>query len=117
MKTPPTRNSLAPLILACAVAVAVATTSAHAQPCGGYEVTAIIAGFVCGDHLAAVSPQALNEAGDVVGFVTCSLVQRAFRWTADTGLELIPMPPQTSQSRALAINGSKVAQNPARLSV
>ena len=73
-----------------------------------YEVTAIIAGFECGDHLAAVNPYALNEAGDVVGFVTCSLVQRAFRWTAETGLELIPMPPQTSQSRALAISGSKV---------
>ncbi len=73
-----------------------------------YEVTAIIAGFQCGDHLAAVSPFALNEAGDVAGFVTCSLVQRAFRWTAESGLELIPMPPQTSESRALAINGSKV---------
>jgi probable HAF family extracellular repeat protein len=73
-----------------------------------YEVTAIIAGFQCGDHLAAVTPFALNEAGDVAGFVTCSLVQRAFRWTAETGLELIPMPPQTSQSRALAISGSKV---------
>ena len=42
MKTPPSRISLAPLILACAVPVAVTTTSGHAQPCGGYEVTAII---------------------------------------------------------------------------
>ncbi|MEE9295239.1 MAG: hypothetical protein V3W34_09820 [Phycisphaerae bacterium] len=58
--------------------------------------------------MAAVSPFALNEAGDVVGFVTCSLVQRAFRWTADTGLELIPMPAGTTESRGLAINGSKV---------
>ena len=111
MNTQPSRISLAPLILVCAGAVAVATTSAHAQPRGGppeYEVTAIIAGFQCGDHLAAVSPWALNEAGDVAGFVTCSLVQRAFRWTAETGLELIPMPGGTTESRGLAINGSKI---------
>ena len=73
-----------------------------------YEVTAIIAGFECGDHLAAVTPYALNEAGDVVGFVTCSLVQRAFRWTAQSGLELIPMPGGTTESQGVAINGSKV---------
>ncbi len=71
-----------------------------------YEVTAIIVGFQCGDHLASVSPYALNEAGDVAGIVHC--FKCAFRWTADTGLELIPMPPQTSQSAALAISGSKV---------
>ena len=73
-----------------------------------YEVTAIIAGFECGDHLAAVSPNALNEVGDVAGMVTCFLVQRAFRWTAETGLELVPTPAGTSQSQALAIHGSKV---------
>ena len=73
-----------------------------------YEVTAIIAGFECGDHLAAVSPWAINEAGDVAGVVTCSLVQRAFRWTAESGLELIPMPAGTTESQGLAINGSKV---------
>ena len=94
-----------------AIAAAMVTVQAAHSGGGGppeYEVTAIIAGFVCGDHLAAVSPQALNEAGDVVGFVTCFLVQRAFRWTAETGLALIPMPPQTSESRAVAISGSKV---------
>ncbi len=92
------------------VAILTAMVIVQAAHSGGpeYEVTAIIAGFECGNHLAAVSPFALNEAGDVVGFVTCSLVQRAFRWTAETGLELIPMPPQTTQSRALAISGSKV---------
>ena len=94
-------------VFAIAAAIMIAQ-SAHSGGPPEYEVTAIIAGFECGDHLAAVTAFALNEAGDVVGFVTCSLVQRAFRWTAKTGLELIPMPPQTSQSRALAINGSKV---------
>ncbi len=75
------------------------TTSGAGPP--EYEVTAIIAGFQCGDHLAAVSPYALNEAGDVAGYVTCSLVQRAFRWTAETGLELIPMPAGTTESRTI----------------
>ena len=99
------------LVMTAAAIVIVRTAHAGGGGTSGgpeYEVTAIIAGFECGNHLAAVSPYALNEAGDVVGFVTCSLVQRAFRWTADTGLELIPMPPQTSQSRALAISGSKI---------
>ncbi|MCZ6857851.1 MAG: hypothetical protein O7F70_07605, partial [Gemmatimonadetes bacterium] len=82
--------------------------AAHGGGPPEYEVTAIIEGFQCGDHLAAVSTWALNEAGDVAGHVTCNLAQRAFRWTADTGLQLVPMPPQTSESRALAISGSKV---------
>ncbi len=103
-----TMNAPAPT----SVAILAAIVSVQAAHSGGdppeYEVTAIIAGFQCGDHLAAVSTWALNEAGDVAGHVTCNLAQRAFRWTADTGLELIPMPPQTSESRALAINGSKV---------
>ena len=91
-------------------AIAAAIMIAQSAHSGGpeYEVTAIIAGFECGDHLAAVNPWALNEAGDVAGFVTCSLVRRAFRWTADTGLEVIPMPAGTTESRGLAINGSKV---------
>ena len=85
-------------------------TAQAAHPGGPpeYEVTAIIEGFQCGDHLAAVTASALNETGDVAGHVTCNLVQRAFRWTAETGLELIPMPPLTTESRARAISGSKV---------
>ena len=93
--------------LVITAAVIMIAQSAHS---GGpeYEVTAIIAGFECGDHLAAVTPFALNEAGDVAGMVTCSLVQRAFRWTAETGLEVIPMPGGTTESQGVAINGSKV---------
>ena len=94
------------------LAILAAMVSVQTGYSGGpeYEVTAIIAGFECPPFgLAAVNPSALNEAGDVAGHVTCPAgVTRAFRWTAETGLELIPMPPQTSQSRALAINGSKV---------
>ena len=96
------------------LAILAAMVSVQTAHCGGgppeYEVTAIIAGFACPPFgLAAVSPWALNEAGDLAGHVTCPAgVTRAFRWTAETGLELIPMPPQTSESRASAINGSKV---------
>ena len=115
MKPQPRR--FAPIKLARAGAVSVGvlllTTATPGQlPSGGppeYEVTAIIAGFECPPGLAAVNPSALNEAGDVAGHVTCPPgVTRAFRWTAATGLELIPMPPQTTQSRALAIDGSRV---------
>ncbi len=105
--------------LATSLAILAAMVSVQAAHAGGinsgggppeYEVTAIIAGFECPPFgLAAVNPSALNEAGDVAGHVTCPAgVTRAFRWTAETGLELIPMPPQTSQSRALAISGAKV---------
>ncbi|MCZ6857852.1 MAG: hypothetical protein O7F70_07610 [Gemmatimonadetes bacterium] len=94
------------------LAILVAMASAQTALSGGgppeYEVTAIIEGFQCGDHLAAVTALALNDDGDVAGYTTCGLVQRAFRWTAETGLELVPMPPQTSESQALAISGSKV---------
>ena len=93
-------------------AIAAAMVSVQAAHSGGpeYEVTAIIAGFECPPFgLAAVNPSALNEAGDVAGHVTCPAgVTRAFRWTAETGLELIPMPAGTTESRGLAINGSKV---------
>ncbi|MEE8156343.1 MAG: hypothetical protein V3T53_15420 [Phycisphaerales bacterium] len=82
--------------------------AAHAGGPPEYEVTAIIEGFQCGDHLAAITVNALNDDGDVAGYTTCNLGQRAFRWTPETGLELIPMPAQTSESRARAIHGSKV---------
>ncbi|MEE8156340.1 MAG: hypothetical protein V3T53_15405 [Phycisphaerales bacterium] len=93
--------------LAILVAMATAQTALSGGP-PEYEVTAIIEGFQCGDHLAAVTPLALNQAGDVAGYTTCNLVQRAFRWTAETGLVLVPTPAGTSRSRALAISGSKV---------
>ncbi len=107
------RRTTSLAILAAMVSVQTGHSGGGATSGGGppdYEVTAIIAGFDCPPiGLAAVNPSALNEAGDVAGHVTCPPgVTRAFRWTADTGLELIPMPPQTSQSRALAISCSKV---------
>ena len=97
-------------IAAPTISLVLITAHISAQECGEYEVTAIIAGFQCGDHLAAVTPFALNEAGDVAGYVTCSLVQRAFRWTAETGLEILQMPPGASQSRAIDINNHPEGQ-------
>ena len=105
--------------LATSLAILAAMVSVQAAHAGGinsgggppeYEVTAIIVGFACPPFgLAAVNPSALNEAGDVAGHVTCPAgVTRAFRWTAKSGLELIPMPAQTTESRAAAISGSKV---------
>ena len=83
------------------------TASATAQECGEYEVT-VIAGFQCGDHLAAVVPWAINETWEVVGYTSCNFFQQAFLWTAKVGLQSIPMPDGTSKSHALAISGSKI---------
>ena len=104
------KHRLAKVVVAAIAVLILMTGQVLAQPCGGYEVTATITGFVCGEHLAAVTPKALNEAGDVVGFVTCSLVQRAFRWTAEAGLVLLDMPAGSSQSRAIDINNHREGQ-------
>lgn len=93
------------------LAVLLPATAATAQiPCGGYEVTAIIAGPDCGPvGLGAVLPYAINEAGDVAGRLVCPvLADHAFLWTASSGLQIIPMPPGTTQSRAFGIDGTQV---------
>ncbi len=80
-------------------------------PCGGYEVTAIIQAPECPPFgYSPILPSGLNDRGWVVGHVISCVIgpDVAFLWTPEGGLEAIPMPPQTSQSRALAINGSKV---------
>ncbi|MCH8153147.1 MAG: hypothetical protein IH830_12350 [Planctomycetes bacterium] len=93
------------------LAILLVAAVGHAQiPCGGYEVTAIIAGPDCGPPgLGAVLPYAINEAGDVAGFFICPvLADHAFLWTASAGLQTIPMPPGTTQSRAFGIDGTQV---------
>ncbi len=93
------------------LATLLVTAAGHAQiPCGGYEVTAIIAGPDCGPvGLGAVLPFAINEAGDVAGRLVCPiLTDRAFLWTASSGLQTIPMPPGTTQSRAFGIDGTQI---------
>ena len=107
MKTPPSRISLAPLILACAVAVAVSTTSARAQPCGGYEVTAIIQTPVdCGFGFDITTGLGLNDDGAVVGFYWCSGWEHkeAFVWTAEEGFVTLERPQGVSSARAVDIN-------------
>ena len=109
MKTPPSRTSLAPLILACAVAVT--TTSAHAQPCGGYEVTAIIQAPECPPFgYPPTSAWGLNEQGWVVGSFNACVIgpDVAWLWTPELGMQVIPMPPGTSYSRAVDISGSQI---------
>lgn len=79
-------------------------------PCG-YEVTAIIQAPECPPFgYPPILPSELNELGWVVGHVISCVIDPdvAFLWTPEGGLEAIPMPPQTSQSHALAISGSKV---------
>ena len=83
------------------------TAHISAQECGEYEVT-VIAGPQCGDHLTSVIPQAISEAGEVVGYTSCNFFVRAFYWTPKDGLQFIPMPDGTSESKARAISGSKV---------
>ena len=95
MKTPPTRSSLAPLILACAVTVAVSTTSAHAQiPCE-YEVTTLQFPIECGIGTVITTGLSLNEKGAVVGYYYCPLWEnfQGFMWTAEEGFEALD-PPQ-----------------------
>ena len=98
-------------VMPMTLGILLVAAAGHAQiPCGGYEVTAIIAGPDCGPPgLGAVLPYAINEAGDVAGFFICPvLADHAFLWTASSGLQTIPMPPGTTQSRALGINGTQV---------
>ena len=107
MKTQPSRISLAPLILACAVPVAVTTTSGHAQPCGGYEVTAIIQTPVdCGFGFDITTGLGLNDDGAVVGFYWCSGWEHkeAFVWTAEEGFVTLERPQGVSSARAVDIN-------------
>ncbi len=98
-------------VIPVTLAILLVTAAGHAQiPCGGYEVTAIIAGPDCGPPgLGAVLPYAINEAGDVAGFFICPvLADHAFLWTASSGLQIIPMPPGTTNSRALGIDGTQI---------
>ncbi len=94
MKTPPTRIALPSLILACAVAVAVTTTSAPAQiPCE-YEVTTLQFPIDCGIGTVLTAGLSLNENGAVVGTYRCPISQffQGFLWTAEAGFEALDPP-------------------------
>ena len=106
MKTPPTRISLAPLILVCAVVVAVTTPSAHAQiPCS-YDVQIIASPLDCGLGTVNTFGLGLNEHGDVVGYYFCPLWDHdeAFVWTAEEGFVTLERPQGVSSAIAVDIN-------------
>ncbi len=95
MKTPPSRISLAPLILACAAAVVVTTTSAHAQTPCSYDVQIIASPLDCGLGTVNTVGLGLNENGAVVGYYKCPLWEnfQGFMWSAEEGFEALD-PPQ-----------------------
>lgn len=114
MKPHPRRFAPTKLARAGAVSVGVLllTPATHGQiPCGGYEVTAIVSMEKCPPFgIPPVVPLGINEQGWMVGYFNPCVVgpNRAFLWTPDDGLVVIPMPAGTTQSRALAISGSKI---------
>ena len=99
-------------VMVAAIAVLLLMTGhASAQPCGGYEVTAIIQAPKCPPSgYPPMFVWGLNEQGWVVGsFNSCVIgPDVAWLWTPEDGLMLIPMPPGTSYSRAVAISGSLI---------
>lgn len=83
------------------------TGQVSAQPCGGYEVTAIIQAPKCPPFgYSPTLPSGLNDLGWVVGHVISCVIgpDVAFLWTPEGGLEALDMPPGASQSRAIDIN-------------
>ena len=80
-------------------------------PCESYEISAIVTMDECPPFgVPPVVPFGINEEGWMVGsFQPCVIGQdRAFMWTPDDGLVVIPTPAGTSRSRALAISGARV---------
>lgn len=105
-------NGQLKIILTIAIiSVLMLPASALAQPCGGYEVTAIIQTDECPPFgYPGIVPFGLNEDGWMVGsFRACVIGPNiAWLWTPDDGLLLIPMPPDTNDSTAVAICGSRI---------
>ncbi|MCH8825036.1 MAG: DUF3466 family protein [Planctomycetes bacterium] len=85
-----------------------ASNSVCAQvPCGGYEVTAIIQSDECPPFgFPGMVPDGMNDLGWVVGHFNACVIgpDVSWLWTPESGLELLEMPPGSSQSRAIDIN-------------
>ncbi len=94
--------------MVAAIAVLILMTErASAQPCGGYEVTAIIQAPKCPPFgYPPILPSGLNDLGWVVGHVISCVIgpDVAFLWTPEVGVEILEMPSGASQSRAIDIN-------------
>ena len=70
-----------------------------AQPCGGYEVTAIVSMEKCPPFgVPPVLPLGLNEQGWMVGYFNPCVIgaNRAWLWTPEDGLVVIPTPAGTN---------------------
>ena len=95
-------------VLVPAIAVCLLMTGqALAQPCGGYEVTAIIQTPVdCGIGFDITTGLGLNDDGAVVGFYWCSGWEHkeAFVWTAEEGFVTLERPQGVVSAKALDIN-------------
>ena len=99
-------------LVSLAICLLAASNNVCAQvPCGGYEVTAIIQTNECPPFgYPGMVPEGMNEDGWMVGsFRACVFGPNiAWLWTPEDGLVLIPMPPDTSDSKAVAICGSRI---------
>jgi uncharacterized membrane protein len=94
---------VAPLLLSLSGLGSAAFASDACPP--RYEIAAIIEGLDCGDHNPSITPQAINEQGFVVGYMSCPLGPfRAFVWWGEGLLVEIAMPPEVGTSRAYDIN-------------
>ena len=100
-------HRLAKVLVAAIVALLVLTGQALAQPCGEYEVTAIIQAPECPPFgFPPTLPRGVNDVGWVVGNINSCAIgpDAAFLWTPEDGLEVLDMPPEATQSRAIDIN-------------
>ncbi len=98
-------------VVAAITVLLLMTGKALAQPCGGYEVTSIIQAPECPPFgYPPTSAWGLNEQGWVVGSFNACVIgpDVAWLWTPELGMQVIPMPPGTSYSRAVAIAGSRI---------
>jgi probable HAF family extracellular repeat protein len=84
-------------------ALALTTRSAHGQ-CQ-YELT-VVEHYCHPDETSPTIPTAINDHGDVCGFVTICTVgdNMPFVWTEASGLQLLPVPPGTESGQAHGIH-------------
>ncbi|MCH8316260.1 MAG: hypothetical protein IIA64_09835, partial [Planctomycetes bacterium] len=99
-------------VLVGAIAVCLLMTEhALAQPCGGYEVTAIIQAPACPPFgPRPTSGYGVSEQGNVVGsYLDCAnAYSQAFMWSPETGFVILPTPPENIMSTAYDIEGSRI---------
>ena len=101
------KHRLTKLMVAAIVVLVLMTGHALAQPCGGYEVTAIIQTPVdCGFGFDITTGLGLNDDGAVVGYYWCSGWEHkeAFVWTAEEGFVTLERPQGVVSARAVDIN-------------